>query len=154
MTPRGRGLVRRGPRLDRGGILVFGAWLLLAAPGALADGDTLKVRVQDGQSLRDIARQYLGDPDLWTEILRANGLSSITDVRPGVELVVPAGPIASADRALREALGAVQQATEQGARLFAAEQIGNGLRLYDGAVTARKAGDWARAGRLADEARI
>ena len=81
-------------------------------------------------------------------------LSSITDVRPGVELVIPAGPIASADRALREALGAVQQATEQGARLFAAEQIGNGLRLYESAVTARKAGDWARAGRLADEARL
>src|SRR4051794_2288423 len=154
MTMRGerRGPVR--PRPDRGRVLALAGWLLLVAPHASAAGDALKVRVQDGQSLRDIARQYLGDPDLWTEILRANGLSSITDVRPGVELLIPAGPIASADRALREALGAVQQATEQGARLFAAEQIGDGLRLYESAVTARKAGDWARAGRLADEARL
>ncbi|MFZ1427838.1 MAG: LysM peptidoglycan-binding domain-containing protein, partial [Geminicoccaceae bacterium] len=102
------------------------AWLDCATAA-----DNVKVRVQPGQTLRDIAQQQLGDPDLWTEILRANGLSSITDVQPGMELVVPAGEIAAADRSLRLALAALQQATEQGARLFAAPQIEQGQAFYE-----------------------
>jgi len=92
--------------------LVFGALLLgVFSIGSLAAADAVKVRVQPGQSLRDIAQQQLGDPDLWTEIPRANGLASITDVHPGMELTVPAAEIAAADRALRRALAALQQAT-------------------------------------------
>jgi nucleoid-associated protein YgaU len=45
------------------------------------------VTVGEGQSLRDIAQEYLGDPDLWTEILRANGLS-VADVHPGIKLKI------------------------------------------------------------------
>ena len=71
--------------------MIVVAWLDCATAA-----DTVKVRVQPGQTLRDIAQQQLGDPDLWTEILRANGLSSITDVQPGMDLVVPAGEIAAA----------------------------------------------------------
>ena len=89
-----------GTSLARGLILVLLA-LLAEAGNATVHADEVKVRVQDGQSLRDIAQEQLGDPDLWTEILRANGLASITDVQPGVELVIPAGEIAAADRALR-----------------------------------------------------
>lgn len=116
--------------------------------------DNVKVRVQPGQTLRDIAQQQLGDPDLWTEILRANGLGSITDVQPGMELVVPAGEIAAADRALRLALAALQQATEQGARLFAAPQIEQGQVLYEEGVASRKAGNWAAAAEAAGKARL
>lgn len=115
--------------------------------------DNVKVRVRPGQTLRDIAQQQLGDPDLWTEILRANGLGSITDVQPGMELVVPAGEIAAADRALRLALAALQQATEQGARLFAAAQIEQGQALYEEGVASRKAGNWAAAAEAAGKAR-
>ena len=129
--------------------------LLLVLPGAGAAAETsAKVRVQDGQSLRDIAQEHLGDPDLWTEILRANGLASITDVRPGVELVIPAGEIAAADRALRSALAALQRATEEGARLFAAAEIETGFARYEDGVALRKAGEWAAAAAAAGEAEV
>jgi hypothetical protein len=126
--------------------------LLSAFPGFTAE--PLKVRVQSGQSLRDLAQKYLGEPDLWTEILRANGLSSPADVRPGMELLMPAGRIAAANQALRQALQALQRATEEGARLFAAEQIETGLERYEAAVARRKAGDWDAAARLAGEATL
>jgi hypothetical protein len=124
--------------------------LLLAATGSTAE--SAKIRVQDGQSLRDIAYKYLGDPDLWTEILRANNLASVTDVRPGMELLIPATQVTAANRALRQALQAIRRATEEGARLFAAEQIEASLKLYEDGVAKRKAGNWAAAASLADNA--
>src|SRR4051794_13932255 len=88
------------------GIVLGAMWFYAITTGGAVAAAAMKVRVEPGQSLRDIARQQLGDPDLWTEILRANGLSSITEVQPGMELNVPAAEIASADRALRRALAA------------------------------------------------
>jgi hypothetical protein len=128
------------------------ALVVALAPGPTLAAEALKVRVQEGQSLRDIAREHLGDPNLWTEILRANGLASVTDVRPGVELTIPTGEIAEASRALRKALATIQRATEEGARLFAAAEIEQGLKLYEEAVAGRRAGRWAEAARRANEA--
>ncbi|WP_191059036.1 LysM peptidoglycan-binding domain-containing protein, partial [Geminicoccus harenae] len=112
------------------GLLVMAAQ---ANPTAGSAQET-RIRVQDGQSLRDIAQAELGDPDLWTEILRANELRSPADVQPGMELVIPAGAIAAADRALDQALAAIQRATAEGARLFAPDEIEQGIASYDAGV--------------------
>jgi LysM domain len=83
--------------------------LCLTGQGALAQtDDVLTVRVEEGDTLRDLAAEHLGDPDLWTEILRANGLEAITDVHPGLELKIPAAQVLEANRALEDALGVIQ----------------------------------------------
>jgi FecR protein/Glucodextranase, domain B len=124
----------------------------LCPPAALAaEDDLLRIQLQEGQSLRDLAEQHLGDPDLWAEILRLNGLT-VADVRPGIELAIPVGQVAAANRALDEALQRIQSATEQGARLFAAEQIAQAISLRDAAVAQRKAGEWDAAAKLATDA--
>ena len=109
-------------------------------PAALAQQGEIIVRVEEGQSLRDIARQHLGDPDLWTEILQTNGLGSITDIRPGVELRIEVSEIREANRALQDSLEAIQKATQEGARLFAPDLIGRALKLRDEALARRTAG--------------
>lgn len=139
---------------DRGTLILSCALSVLLPAGDGVAAEMAKVRVRDGQTLRGIAQEYLGDPDLWTEILRANGLMSITDVRPGTELVIPAAEISAANRALRGALAKLQEATEQGARLFAAAEIEEGLRLYRAGVAERKASRWEEAERLAGEASL
>lgn len=69
-----------------------GCWLV--GHDALAQtGEGLTVGVEEGDTLRALAAEHLGDPDLWTEILRANDPSAITDVRPGLELQIPAGEV-------------------------------------------------------------
>ena len=84
----------------------------LIGQGALAQtGEGLTVRVEEGDTLRALAAEHLGDPDLWTEILRANGLSAITDVHPGLALRIPAAEVAQANRALEAALEDIQRAT-------------------------------------------
>jgi hypothetical protein len=118
-----------------------------------ASSELLTVRVKEGQSLRDLAKEHLGDPDLWTAILRANGLA-VSDVHPGVELKIPVGQIAAANKALGDALDRIQKATEQGARLFAADQIGQAIKLHNAALAKRKAGDWDAATKLAGDAGV
>ncbi len=142
------------PRRRRRSGLILAVLVALQAPVAIAaSGDSLTVRLKEGQSLRDLAQEHLGDPDLWAEILRANGLSP-ADVHPGIELKIPVGQIAAANQALGAALNLIQQATEQGARLFAAEQIGQAIKLRDAALAKRKAGDWDAAATLAGEAKL
>ncbi len=126
---------------------------LHAVAAIAANSELLTVRVKEGQSLRDLAAEHLGDPDLWGEILRANGLE-LSDVHPGTELKIPVGAITAANQALAAALNQIQQATEQGARLFAAEQIGQALKLHDAALAKRKAGEWEAAAKLAGEAKL
>jgi hypothetical protein len=124
--------------------------LCLTGHGALAQTDeVLTVRVEEGDTLRDLAAQHLGDPDLWTEILRANGLDAITDVHPGLELKIPAAQVLQANRALEDALGVIQQATEEGARLFAPAEIAEAIRLRDQGIAERQEGQWDEAIRLA-----
>jgi hypothetical protein len=133
-------------------LALCGCWLV--AHGALAQsGEGLTVRVEEGDTLRALAAEHLGDPDLWTEILRANGLSAITDVHPGLELRIPAGEVVQANRALQSALEVIQQATQEGARLFAPDEIAEAIRLRDQGVAERKDGRWAEAIRLADQSR-
>ncbi len=131
---------------------VLGAWLALTSWAAVAASETTQAKLREGQSLRELAQQYLGDPDLWTAILRANNLSSITDAKPGVILTIPVAQIARADHALADALAAIQAATKEGARLLAAAQIESCLAVYRRATARRKAGDWDEAASLAAEA--
>ena len=140
-------------RMRRFWPMLCSCWLI--GHGALAQtGDILTIRVGEGDTLRDLAAEHLGDPDLWTEILRANGLNAITDVYPGLELHIPAAEVVRANRALEDALDVIQQATEEGARLFAPDEIAGAIGLRDQGVAARKDGKWAEAISLADQARM
>ncbi len=132
------------------GLLVglLAAWHL---PVAHAAEGSVVVRLQEGQSLRDLAEQYLGDPDLWTEILSANHLA-VADARPGVEIEIPVAQIANASSALRRALELIQKATQEGARLFAPDEIAQAIWLRDAATAHRKAGEWDEAARVAADA--
>ena len=148
-----RAFFRRGRRSRFVGLALASLLTLQAPPAVAAEGEVVAVRLQEGQSLRDLAAEHLGDPDLWAEILSLNDLS-VGDVRPGIELKIPVGSVANANRALAGSLTLIQQATEQGARLFAPDRIGQAIRLRDAAVAQRKGGDWDEAARLADDAKV
>lgn len=104
---------------------------------------TFTLVVQEGQSLREIARDYLGDADLWIEILKESGVESVVDVRPGTELVIPVTAVSRANRQLAEALELTQEATQLGARVFTPDLISSALASYEQALEFRTAGNWS-----------
>jgi len=127
---------------------------LIAALGgsAAVEGPLVTIELQDGETIRDVAGRLLKDADLWPQILELSGISSVTELRPGVELKIPAEQVARADEALSRALGSIQKATAEGAQLFAPIQIGTAIDLHEEAVNHRKKGAWADTTRTADEA--
>jgi len=54
-------------------IILFGGGVYSARS---QDNEVITVTVAEHQSIRDIAKEYLNDPNLWMDILRANGLNS------------------------------------------------------------------------------
>ncbi len=107
-------------------------------------GSTVVV-LRDGQSVRDVAQEYLGDANLWPEILKASDISSPREVRTGTRLVVPLTVISRANQSIEAARIAIQEATDAGARLFAPELVNQAIRLHELSLQQRKARSWAEA---------
>jgi len=113
----------------------------------------LIVTIQGGESIRDLAQKYLGDADLWTEILKSSGLQSAAEIKPGMTLNISSDLVQLSQQQLQSALQAIQNATEAGAKVFAGDSIAPAIALYDQAVAQRKNGDWQKSIALARAAK-
>lgn len=118
-----------------------------------------KVVVKAGQNVRDLAREHLGDPNLWNEILRANGLNSPAEVRAGMTLQLPDETITRANNQLDEAQQMIDQAAKAGAKIFASSTLAEAIQIQNSALARRKNRDWdgcfdlaQKAYRIAEEA--
>lgn len=129
--------------------------LLIATPDLLPaeTTGTLTVTVRENQTLRDIAKEYLGNPNLWIDILRANNLTSAADIKVGMALKIPANELTRADRALKDALAIIDKATMAGARLFAPEIIANAIETRNKAIAERNKGLYKESYKFARQSR-
>lgn len=105
---------------------------------------TFRVTVQDGQSIRELAQKHLGDADLWPEILKSNALSSAAEIKPGMTLNISADLVQLSQQQLQNALLAVQNAIDAGAKVFANDSLSRALTFYEAAVTSRKNSEWPK----------
>ncbi len=128
----------------------LGIILIMSSGESLAQTTVI---VTKDQSIREIARQYLGDPDLWEEILRSNNLASPDKVVEGVKLIIPVEQVKAVNAVLNEAMSAIQSATEAGAKTFASVRINKAVSLYEQGVSARKRALWNEATKSGKEAK-
>ncbi len=125
-------------------VLVTVVLLVFASPANLSgqQGKFVTVEVREGQSLRDIAREYLDDPDLWQQILRTNQLSSATEVKPGVKLRLARSQVTLATSMLGQLAATMREASRLGAKVFATEPLQSAVEFNNRALSRRRAGDW------------
>ena len=131
-------------------ILVCSASAVIAA--AQSQEQVLTVTAEPNQGIRDISAKYLKNPDLWEDILHANGLKTADQVVPGMTLSIPVQAISQANSSLEAATKLIQQATENGAKRFAVAEIDRSVKIKDEAIEKRKAGLWAECAKLANTA--
>lgn len=100
------------------------------------------LRFEQGQNLRELAARYLDNSDLWPEILRANKVTSITDLKPGQKLVIPARIIKSAKVVLDKSKIRIQDANRAGAQVFAPTLIGAAIEDRNQALIRQSRSAW------------
>lgn len=127
--------------------------LLLGGDRVGAEPAERTVVVESGQTARELADLYLGNPDLWPELLSRNGLTVASDLEAGRELRVPDLPIEEARGALAESLALIQEATSLGGSVFASDLLARAVARRDEALRDGKAGRWEAAYAAADDAR-
>lgn len=142
----GRSAKRLG-QLGGGAAIGLVALALIGPPALQAETDPIDaplqvVRYGETDTLRGLVGQHLNDPDLWPVVLRLNDIASPADLVPGAELRLPVRQVLAADSALATALGAIQRATAEGARIFAPAEIGAAVENRETAITHRGAGAW------------
>ncbi len=110
------------------------------------------ITVKEGDTIRLLAAEHLGDSELWPEFLRANELDSVADIRPGLTLKLPAREIVETQLLLKGVREKIQQANRLRARLFAPSEIGNAVALQDRALEERRLRRWDAALKLMKKA--
>jgi len=131
------------------------AQLVLAtvAGKAEVEGRFLTISYDGVTPIRELSAEYLDDPNLWPDIMKATGIAAVSGLRAGDVLRIPANAISIANFAIKEALDAIQVANKAGAQLFAPRQIGNAVERYSEALRRRTAKDWPATKTVADEAK-
>lgn len=142
-------LVRLVERAVFGGLAPVALVLAMAAP--IAGAETIEVRLEPNQTVRQLSERYLGDPDLWPEILKASDVASVAQLSQGQRLRIPVDLIAAAERALARCADQIRLANLAGAQLFAPDEIGRAIGLYDRALGRRVERAWSDAKELALE---
>ncbi len=134
--------------LEYGGIALFAD---VQRGNAAEHTSVITVRVEENQSIRDISEKYLSDPNLWEDVLLANGMNrdEADKVRPGMLLHIPVRAISLAHGELENSKILIGQATQNGAKIFAPDIIIRAINLRDAALEKRTAGEWAECTKLA-----
>ena len=114
--------------------------------------DVITVKVEENQSVRQISEKYLGDPNLWEDILRANNLKSAVEVKPGMTLRIPAKLIMRTNEEMNRASDMINEADKAGAKIFAVAVVDSAIVLKDQALVERKNGEWEKSYNLAKSA--
>lgn len=109
----------------------------------------VSVKVKPNQSIREISQEYLGDPDLWEDILKTNNLKSAADVKPGMVLTIPIAAISMANRELSKSSTLIEKATKLSAKIFTPDMIAEAISFRNQALDQKKQGDWKSAASLA-----
>ena len=107
--------------------------------------DEIAVTFAAGDNIRALAQTHLHNPDLWPDILHANGLQSVHELRPGIALKIPVRLILAVDGQVREAQNVIGEASRQGARALDADTINQAIQAHQEALDWRRKGAWEKA---------
>lgn len=127
----------------------------LASAVAVASGEPSMAVVEftPGMSVRQLAQDYLGNANLWPQILKTNNLQSVVAIEPGQKLRIPVSQVKAANRALRLAKDDIHRANIAGAQLFAPRMIATAISYRDKALIRRNDGAWSETFELARQSR-
>ncbi|MDM8545574.1 FecR domain-containing protein [Candidatus Venteria ishoeyi] len=119
--------------------LLFSATLQAASPSK-----TLSVTFTGKETIRQLAQKHLHNPDLWADILHANQLQAVHELKPGTALKIPVSLILNVDKGFKQSQKTIHQAAALGAKILAKKAFNCAIDQQNLAVDARQAGLWQK----------
>ncbi|MCF8260751.1 MAG: FecR domain-containing protein [Melioribacteraceae bacterium] len=107
-----------------------------------AQSNGLEYTFKKGDNIRILAKQYLGNSNLWEEILKANNLSSVTDIKPGMKIIIPSKQISEAEKEIIKSKEYITKANKAGAKLFSPILIATAIDMQNQSLMMKKISNW------------
>ncbi|MBU1097005.1 MAG: FecR family protein [Bacteroidetes bacterium] len=108
--------------------------------------------IYHNQDLRSLAEKYFDDPDLWEVILTFNNLGSLSELKDGLELIIPSGIVNNTLSSINETNSTIRKATENGAKIFTPELINGAIQKLNISIQEKNSGQWQSANSSIKEA--
>jgi hypothetical protein len=88
--------------------------LFILLDNSIAQNSNIKIIEYEHQSLRELAEEYLGNPDYWETILQFNNLESASELETGMKLEIPIGLVSSTLLKMDEAKNKISDSNSYG----------------------------------------
>ena len=128
-------------------VLIFA--LGFGALAAMAQSDSMVYRMQEEETLADLAEVYLGGREYVPELLAFNSVQNPTTIGPGSLLVIPLDVRRQALQVIQRSEEALDQAREAGADRFAVRLYREAASSLDAARQHRLDAEYAKASAMA-----
>jgi hypothetical protein len=130
--------------------------LLMVCPAQAADPDKPQedavIEFSQGLSMRDLATKYLGNPDDWRILLSANNLQHVSELKPGMKILIPVKQYRKIAGFIENAEEKMRLATMEGAAILSRENMQKAEELKKNALELRKNGNLPGALQAAQQA--
>jgi len=100
----------------------------------------VKVNIENNESLRSIAKKYLGSPNDWEIILHYNNMQSSDEIRIGQQLWIPVEKYKKIMNLIENCRSIVTKANTEGAGILAEENIKSAIEQLNSSIHAKKMG--------------
>ncbi len=109
---------------------------------SIAQNSSIKTIEYQNQSLRELAKEYLGNPDYWETILQFNDLESTSELEEGMNLKIPTGLVTSTLLKIDEAKSIISDANSNGAKVLTPELITEAEVNFNKVISLKQLGNW------------
>jgi hypothetical protein len=96
--------------------------------------DEIRIVVDSKFDIIQVAKEYLGNSDLWLYILKYNSVKNLSDLKPGQVIQIPQAQVKRVFSKLDEANNAIQNAVLLGAKVLAESILEEAAKNYQLAV--------------------
>lgn len=134
-------------------VLCFSGSCLILSQAYAGSDELVKITFTEKDNIREIAKKFLKDPDLWPDILHANNLKLVHEIKPGMELNIPVAIILKVHNKLKELKQLIHKANSAGAKIFAKQDISKAILNQNMSLENRVKGKWDKAFNLAASGR-
>jgi hypothetical protein len=117
--------------------------------GQVFKTDKIKYNNQD---IRQLAEEYLGNPNYWEAILSASDIKSLSELKEGDILIIPTQLVQNTEGKTEQTLNTIRLASENGAQVFTPELINNSKVKLEKSKEYRQSNNWQLANQEISEA--